>query len=44
MIMAEKMKELYLNDPELNIDWQISNPILSKKDDEGKVLKECTLA
>jgi len=35
---------LFWNDPELNIDWQIDNPILSEKDIEGKVLKECSLA
>ena len=40
----ENERTLLWNDPELNIDWQTDNPILSEKDVEGKVLKECTLA
>ena len=40
----ENERTLLWNDPELNIDWQIDNPILSEKDVEGKLLKECTLA
>ena len=40
----ENERTLLWNDPELNIDWQIDDPILSEKDFEGKVLKECTLA
>ena len=40
----ENERTLLWNDPELNIDWQIDNPILSEKDIGGKVLKECTLA
>lgn len=40
----ENERTLLWNDPELNIDWNIDNPILSEKDIEGKLLKECTLA
>ncbi len=40
----ENERTLLWNDPELNIDWQTDDPILSEKDVEGKVLKECTLA
>ena len=28
------------NDPQLGIDWKISNPLLSDKDKEGKLLKD----
>ena len=31
---------LLWNDPQLNIDWGIENPILSQKDNEGKLLNE----
>jgi len=31
---------LLWNDPTLQIDWPIKNPILSKKDGEGKLLKD----
>ena len=40
----ENERTLLWNDSELNIDWQIDNPILSEKDVKGKLLKECTLA
>ena len=32
----ENERTLLWNDPELNIDWQIDNPILSEKDVNGK--------
>lgn len=31
---------LLWNDPTLKIDWPLKNPILSKKDSEGKLLKD----
>lgn len=37
----ENERTLLWNDPELNIDWQIDNPILSEKDVNGKLFKEC---
>jgi len=37
----ENERCLFWNDPELNIDWQIDDPILSEKDVNGKVFKEC---
>ena len=40
----EDQETIMWNDSELNIDWKIDNPILSEKDIEGKVLKECSLA
>ena len=40
----EDQETIMWNDSELNIDWKIDNPILSEKDIEGKVLKECPLA
>ena len=40
----ENERTLLWNDPELNIDWQTDDPILSEKDVEGKALKECILA
>ena len=37
----ENERTLLWNDPELNINWQIDDPILSEKDVNGKVFKEC---
>ena len=31
---------LLWNDPELNIDWGVKDPIVSSKDQQGKLLKE----
>ena len=31
------------NDPDLNIEWPISNPILSRKDSEGSFFKDLNL-
>ena len=36
----EHEKTLLWNDPQLNIDWGTENPILSQKDNEGKLLNE----
>ena len=33
-------KSILWNDPDLNIDWGISNPILSVKDSEGQLFKD----
>ena len=37
---TEHEKTLLWNDPQLNIDWGTENPILSQKDNEGKLLNE----
>ena len=37
---SEHEATLLWNDPQLNIDWGIENPILSQKDSEGKLLNE----
>ena len=37
----ENERTLLWNDSELNINWQIDDPILSEKDVNGKVFKEC---
>ncbi len=36
----ESEDSIYWNDPDLNINWGIENPILSDKDKHGKRLKE----
>ena len=33
-------RAILYNDPELGIDWQVKNPIISEKDLKGKLLKE----
>jgi len=36
----EHERAILYNDPELGIDWQVKNPIVSEKDLNGKMLKE----
>mgnify|MGYP002725506527 CR=1 FL=1 len=36
----ESEGSIYWNDPELNIDWRVTNPILSEKDMKGPSFKE----
>ena len=38
----EHERTLLWNDSQLNIDWElVGNPILSSKDEEGKLFEEC---
>lgn len=37
----ENERSLIWNDTELNIDWQIDEPIISEKDIKGKFFKDC---
>jgi dTDP-4-dehydrorhamnose 3,5-epimerase len=37
----EHDRTLLWNDPDLNIDWDVKDPILSEKDKRGKTLQEC---
>ena len=36
----EHERAILYNDPEIGIDWQVKNPIVSEKDLNGKLLKE----
>jgi dTDP-4-dehydrorhamnose 3,5-epimerase len=36
----EHERTIIFNDPQLNIDWRVDNPIISKKDLNGKFFKE----
>ena len=36
-------RNILWNDPELNIDWGISNPILSEKDKNAPLLEDCDI-
>ncbi len=36
----ENERTIIFNDPQLNIDWRVNNPIISEKDLNGKFLKE----
>ncbi len=36
----EHERAILYNDPEISIDWQVKNPIVSEKDLNGKLLKE----
>jgi dTDP-4-dehydrorhamnose 3,5-epimerase len=36
----EHERTIIFNDPQLNIDWRVDNPIISEKDLNGKFIKE----
>jgi len=37
---ANNEETIVWNDPDINIDWEINNPVLSEKDNQGMTLKE----